>query len=131
MAMSREHENRFDEDSPGEEDEDFPIEEVDVDPSAPQDVQLAALAAASRYAIAGLIAAVLFGAGGVILIALGANGSVSLDLGFGKGHAKIVTSVIGLVVLLFGVFLAHITRLQYRIRGSTSRRPEEKRKKKG
>src|SRR5437773_188830 len=89
------------------------IEEVELDPSVPSDVQKAALEAQSRYSQMGLVLGVIVVVGGVVLTALGYSGSVSIAFEDGTRKAKLVTGSLGVVIALIGLAVVWFTRFVF------------------
>jgi hypothetical protein len=63
-----------------------------------------------RYGTLGLISGLVAIIAGVVLIALGSSGSVDITLSSGSTSGRLVTSSLGVVLVLVGAFIVRATR---------------------
>lgn len=72
-----------------------------------------------KRAMTGLIIGGVIAVLGVLLIILQVSGAVDLKLHVGSLSANVTTSVIGIIVILFGVVIIWATRAKIKITGTT------------
>lgn len=77
-------------------------------------------AAEGKRALIGLIIGGVVAVLGVLLIILQVSGAVDLDLKVGSLSANVTTSVVGIIVILFGVVIIRSTRAKITIEDTTA-----------
>ncbi len=83
---------------------------VNVDPTAPSEIQQQATAGERFYALAGMAVSALLAVAGVVLVILGFSGSVDFGFTVGGASAHVVTGSIGIVVVIVGAGIIWATR---------------------
>jgi hypothetical protein len=99
----------------GPETDEFPVEEIELDPDLPPEILEQGIEVQRLYSILGLVFGVIIVLAGVVLMVLGFSGSVDIAFQSGTTKAHVVTGSLGIVVALIGAILVWVTRFKVRI----------------
>jgi hypothetical protein len=92
---------------------------VEVPTDASAQVWIAAIKSAEKIALRGMLFGFLVIAAGIVLILLGASGSVTLEFSSGDINSKLQTGVVGVVIALIGLGVIYFSRQKISSAAST------------